>query len=241
MQSILSLHQVSKKFGSIVVADEVTFDVSRGECVGILGPNGAGKTSLLGLISGLLAADSGKITLNSTDITPFNPASRCRLGIGRAFQVPRPFHNMSVVENVLVAVAFGQNMSELRAKKEAGHILELTGLEKLANRKSGGLPLLDRKRLEFARALATNPAIILLDEIAGGLTDGEWSELVESIKLIKQRGVTIIWIEHVVHALMSVADRLIVINFGKVVADGDPANVMASDLVKQIYLGMEVG
>jgi branched-chain amino acid transport system ATP-binding protein len=240
MNSILSLKQVCKKFGSIIVADDVTFNVPQGQCVGILGPNGAGKTSLLGLISGLLLVDSGQVYLNSKDITEQTAASRCRMGIGRAFQVPRPFSNMTVAENILVAVAFGQGKSERQAKKAASHILELTALSPLANKTSGSLPLLDRKRLEFARALATNPSVILLDEIAGGLTDSEWLELVQSIYLVKSEGVTIIWIEHVVHALMSVADRLIVINFGKMIADGNPMEVMNSALVKQIYLGIEV-
>jgi branched-chain amino acid transport system ATP-binding protein len=222
-----------------VVADDITLDVPKGQCLGVLGPNGAGKTSLLSLISGLLKPDAGDITLDGRVITKTSPALRCHLGIGRAFQVPRPFSHMSILENILVAVAFGQGVSEKKAQPLAQHVLETTGLAHIANQQSGALPLLDRKRLEFARALATNPSVILLDEIAGGLTDSEWLELVQTINLIKAQGITIIWIEHVVHALLSVAERLIVVNFGKIIADGDPTTVMDSPIVKQVYLGME--
>jgi len=238
--SILELDGVSKRFGTVVVSDEMTFSVPAGQCVGVLGPNGAGKTTLLNLISGLLRPDSGAIRLDGRDILSDSAAKRCKAGIGRAFQVPRPFGKMTVLENILVAATFGRNSSEREAAATCERLLDETGLSRVANRTSGALPLLDRKRLEFARALATAPRVLLLDEIAGGLTDGEWAELVVVVDGARRRGTTIVWIEHVVHALLAVADRLIVVDFGRKIADGVPQEVFHSPLVRQTYLGIDV-
>ena len=186
-----------------------------------------------------MAADAGTVRLGGRDVTRLTPAERCRLGIARSFQIPHPFAGMTVFENVLVAAAFGRGRSERDATAGALEVLALTGLSRKPNVLAGSLTLLERKRLELARALATEPKLLLLDEIAGGLTEHECHELVAAIKTIRAAGVTIVWIEHVVHALLAVVDRLIVINFGRKIAEGDPKAVIASPEVAEIYMGIE--
>ena len=233
--SLLSLDYLSKRYGALVVTDCFSFDVAEGEIVGILGPNGAGKTTLFNLIAGTVRADSGRVAFNGRDITRQGTAERCRSGISRSFQVPHPFVGMTVFENVLVGATFGREGGQ--AVEYALHALEISGLKKKANQLAGALPLLDRKRLELARAMATEPKLLLLDEIAGGLTESECHELLDAIRTIHASGVTIVWIEHVVHALLSVAKRLVVVNFGKKLADGEPGSVMNSREVRSVYLG----
>lgn len=235
---MLELHSVSKSFGAIVVADAIDLTLSPGEALGVIGPNGAGKSSLFNVITGMLRPDSGRVILDGNDITVLPPEARCRAGIGRSFQIPQPFDHLSVFENLSVAALFGGGLSEAEAIQHCGRTLALTGLEAKANRLAGSLPLLDRKRLELARALATRPRTLLLDEIAGGLTDAECHELVATIRTIHVEGVGLIWIEHVVHALLAVVQRLVVLNFGKVVAQGDPSLVMRSREVETIYMGV---
>jgi branched-chain amino acid transport system ATP-binding protein len=236
--TMLELHAISKRFGAIVVADAIDLTLFSGEALGVIGPNGAGKSTLFNLITGLLRPDAGRIVLDGADITGLSPEARCRAGIGRSFQIPQPFDHLSVFENLAVAALFGGGLSEADAIQHCGRMLDLTGLEAKANRLAGSLPLLDRKRLELARALATRPRTLLLDEIAGGLTDAECHELVETIRTIHAEGVGIIWIEHVVRALLAVVQRLVVLNFGKVVAQGVPNEVMCSREVETIYMGV---
>ena len=238
--SILTLNNVSKSFGALKVTDGVTLSVTKGEVLGILGPNGAGKTTLFNLISGDLKIDSGEVLFDGLPIHDAPPFQRCRDGIGRSYQVPQPFGAMSVFENLVTAACFGAQVSEKAAWQIASEILEQTGLQRFANQAAGGLTLLNRKRLELARALATQPRLLLLDEIAGGLTEHEAQELVEELKRIKQSGMTMIWIEHVVHALLSLADRLLVINFGKTLCEGVPEVVMQDAEVRRVYMGLEV-
>jgi branched-chain amino acid transport system ATP-binding protein len=207
--------------------------------LGVIGPNGAGKTTVFNLIGGDVRADAGRVRFLGEDITGLPPHQRCRRGIGRSYQIPHPFGGMTVFENLLVAAAFGGGLGERAARPGCLEILEATGLAARANRLAGSLGLLDRKRLELGRALATRPALLLLDEIAGGLTEAESVELVALIRRIKERGVAMIWIEHVVHALLAVADRLVVLNAGAVLAQGEPATVMADAEVRRIYLGLE--
>jgi branched-chain amino acid transport system ATP-binding protein len=235
---MLELKAVSKAFGAIVVAERIDLALSSGEALGVIGPNGAGKSTLFNLITGMLRPDSGRIILDGRDITDLAPEDRCRAGIGRSFQIPLPFDHLSVFENLSVAALFGGGMGQAEAVQHCGRTLELTGLEAKANRPAGSLPLLDRKRLELARALATRPRTLLLDEIAGGLTEAECHELVETIRTIHAGGVGIIWIEHVVHALLAVVQRLVVLDFGRVVAQGVPAEVMRSSEVQTIYMGV---
>jgi branched-chain amino acid transport system ATP-binding protein len=195
---------------------------------------------LFNLISGDTKVDAGRVVFKGDDMTAVPPHLRCRSGIGRSYQVPQPFSNMSVFENLVTAACFGGGETETQAWETAFEVLQQTGLIAFANQAAGSLTLLNRKRLELARALATRPELLLLDEIAGGLTEHEAQELVEELKRIKSTGVTMIWIEHVVHALLSVADRLFVVNFGQELAQGLPHEVMNDPEVKRVYMGMEV-
>lgn len=238
--SLLALHAVSKSYGALKVTDNISLSVAQGETLGILGPNGAGKTTLFNLISGDTKVDAGQVVFKGDDMTAVPPHLRCRSGIGRSYQVPQPFSNMSVFENLVTAACFGGGETETQAWETAFEVLQQTGLIAFANQAAGSLTLLNRKRLELARALATRPELLLLDEIAGGLTEHEAQELVEELKRIKNTGVTMIWIEHVVHALLSVADRLFVVNFGQELAHGLPHEVMNDTEVKRVYMGMEV-
>jgi len=240
MATLLQLDQVSKSYGALRVTDGLSLALGKGEALGIIGPNGAGKTTLFNLIAGNVQPDGGTVHFNGRDITHLAPARRCHLGIGRSYQVPHPFGGMTVFENVLVGATFGAGHSERAGTPLALDALQRTGLLAKSNRLAGSLPLLDRKRLELARALATQPDLLLLDEIAGGLTEHEVAELIESIQDIRASGTSIIWIEHIVHALIAVVDRLLVLNFGKLLIQGNPAEVMASPEVQEIYLGMAV-
>jgi branched-chain amino acid transport system ATP-binding protein len=236
---LLVLHAVSKSYGAVKVTDAISLAVREGETLGILGPNGAGKTTLFNLISGDVRPDQGRIEYEGQDVTRRQPHQRCQAGIGRSYQVPQPFGNLSVFENLVTAACFGAQLSERDAWDTACEVLEQTGLMPHANTPAARLTLLNRKRLELARALATRPKLLLLDEIAGGLTEPEARLLVEELKRIKARGVTMIWIEHVVHALLSLADRLFVINFGQKLAEGEPRAVMSDAEVRRVYMGME--
>jgi len=237
--SVLCLVNLNKSFGALVVADSVTMDVMAGEALGIIGPNGAGKSTLFNLIAGNISADSGSIEFNGADVTSTPTMQRTKAGIGRTFQIPQPFENMTVFENLLAAAAFGQDRPEAQLVDECAEILEKTGLLTQANLPAGKLSLLERKRLELSRALATRPKLLLLDEIAGGLTEAECQSLVGTIRDIHARGVTIVWIEHVLHALTSVVERLVVLDFGRIIASGAPNKVIMMDEVREIYLGME--
>ena len=238
---LLEVKGLSRSFGLVKGADGVDLAVERGEAVGIVGPNGAGKTTLFNLIAGNLAADAGTILLNGLDVTRKPAHERCVAGIGRAYQIPHPFENLTVFENLLVAAVHGRNAPGKHVRDSVDFcaaILEDTGLIARADTPAGTLTLLERKRLELARALATGPELLLLDEIAGGLTEGECHALVDTIKGIRARGTTIVWIEHIVHALLAVVNRLVVLNFGRKIAEGDPAAVMASAEVREIYTGI---
>jgi branched-chain amino acid transport system ATP-binding protein len=236
---LLSLNGVTKSYGALKVTDDITLAVEVGQTLGILGPNGAGKTTLFNLISGDTRCDAGSVVYDGQDITRLKPHQRCRAGIGRSYQVPQPFGHMTVFENLVTAACFGGGQVEQEAWETAHQVLQQTGLLPHANKPAGGLTLLNRKRLELARALATRPKLLLLDEIAGGLTEHEAKQLVDELRRIKAQGVTMIWIEHVVHALLSIADRLFVINFGQQLAEGEPRAVMDDAQVRRVYMGME--
>jgi branched-chain amino acid transport system ATP-binding protein len=238
--ALLELDGVSKSFGRVVVADSLTFTVGQGDMLGIVGPNGAGKTSLFGLIGGELTPDAGEMRFAGSPITRLNAATRCRLGIGRTYQVPRPFGALTVFENVLVATQQGAGMRRRASYAAGADALERTGLTALANTPADRLGLLQRKRLELARALASGPTLLLLDEVAGGLTDPEVAQLVQIVRAIQEQGVAVIWIEHVVHALASAVHRLICLAGGAIIADGEPAEVLAHPTVREVFLGSEV-
>lgn len=238
--AILALHSVSKFYGALKVTDDISLSVDQGETLGILGPNGAGKTTLFNLISGDVPVTGGHIEYQGQDVTHLPPHLRCRRGIGRSYQVPQPFGNQSVFENLVTAACFGAGHGERQAWDTAVRVLEQTGLSPWANQPAGSLTLLNRKRLELARALATEPQLLLLDEIAGGLTEPEAKALVQELQRIKASGITMIWIEHVVHALLALADRLFVINFGRYLVQGKPQEVMNDPEVQRVYMGMGV-
>lgn len=237
MTIVLETNGLKKSFGGVKVIDNLSVHLSEGEALGIVGPNGAGKTTLFNLVSGVYRPDEGHIRFKGRDITHLSRQDRCRLGLGRTYQIPKPFSDMSVFENLLVCAAYARGMSERASYERCVEILELTQLTKKANHQAGALPLLDRKRLELARALAGDPSVLLLDEIAGGLTEGEVEALIGTITTLRQGGISIIWIEHVVHALLAVVDRICAINFGALLVEGDPNDVMCSEEVLTCYLG----
>jgi branched-chain amino acid transport system ATP-binding protein len=236
---LLEIEQLSRSFGSVVVADRIDLKVAAGDALGIIGPNGAGKSSLFNLIAGALQPDAGAIRLDDKDITRLPVKARARAGIARSHQIPQPFVDLTVFENLLVGATHARPRPEGEVVDSCAAVLEKTGLLPVANRRAGSLTLLERKRLELARALATEPRLLLLDEIAGGLTEGECNALVATIKDIRSAGITVVWIEHIVHALIAVVDRLMVLNFGRKIAEGEPRAVMASPEVSAIYLGIE--
>jgi branched-chain amino acid transport system ATP-binding protein len=238
MAVLLELAGVSKSYGALKATDSLTLAVEEGEALAVIGPNGAGKSTMFNLITGDVSPDAGRILFAGTDITRLAPHRRSRLGIGRTYQIPHPFANMTVFENLLVGAIFGTGQRERESYERCVKVLELTGLLSRANMPARTLTLLQRKRLELARALALEPKLLLLDEIGGGLTEHECQQLVETIRAIHARGTTIVWIEHIVHALVSVADRLMVMNFGQLLAEGTPQAVMADARVKEVYMGI---
>ena len=236
-QSALECVGIDKSFGALKVLKAVDFAVAPGEAVGIVGPNGAGKTTLFGVLAGALLPSAGTVRFAGADLTGTGAAARCRSGIARTHQVPRPFLGMSVFENALTAAQFGAGLKGSAAEDCAAEALERTALLHHANRPAAALGLLDRKRLELARALATQPRVILLDEIGGGLTEAELGLLITLIGQLKADGLTIVWIEHILHALLKVIDRLVCMSAGAVIAEGRPEAVMADAEVRRAYLG----
>jgi len=237
---LLELDSIHKSFGALKVVEGVSLALAPGELLGVLGPNGAGKTTLFNVIGGEIHPDAGTVRLMGEVVNGLPPHRRCRMGLARTYQIPRPFSGLSVFENLLVAGSFGGRRSESQAYEVCMESLELTGLARAANQRAGALRLLDRKRLELARALAVSPKLLLLDEIAGGLTDHEALELVALIRGVRSRGVTIVWIEHVVHALIAAADRLVVLAGGKIIAEGEPNRVIRDAEVRRVYMGIEL-
>ena len=243
--ALLEVSGVAKRFGRVVTARDVSFEVAAGEALGLVGPNGAGKTTLLDIVAGTRRADAGAVLLDGSDVTRLGAAARANRGIARSYQVPRPFGELTVYENLLVGASFagqrqggGEPVRDARA--QAWYALEVTGMAEVANTPSGSLRLLDRKRLEVARALATGPRLLLLDEIAGGLSDSELPEVVTLVRNLRDDGVAVVWIEHVLHALLDVVDRLMCLAAGEVIAQGDPHDVIRSPEVIEVYLGSTV-
>jgi branched-chain amino acid transport system ATP-binding protein len=236
-EPFLSATGIHKRFGALVVLDDIDFSMGETDAVGIVGPNGAGKTTLLSVLAGAYAPSAGKISFNGRNVTALSAAERCRSGLVRTHQVPKPFSGMTTFENVFVAASLGDAANRGEAYDRAIDSLKLCGMLGVANRQADTLGLLDRKRLELARALATKPKFMLLDEIGGGLTDGEASELVTTILELRRRGIGIVWIEHIVHILLQVAERLICMDAGRIIADGEPRAVMSNAGVVKAYLG----
>jgi branched-chain amino acid transport system ATP-binding protein len=236
---VLELIDLTRRYGDVVALDSLSFSVAPGQLFGFVGPNGAGKTTALSLIAGDVPLTSGRVRFDGQDVTRQPAHVRCRAGIGRTFQVPRPFLDMTVFENVLVGGLHGRG-SRAGATEAAVEALENARLLDRANVPAAQLTLLERKRLEMARALVTRPRLVLLDESAGGLTEPEVAELLPTVRALKEAGTAVLWIEHVVHALLAVVDRIVAIDRGRKFAEGDPHEVMASDAVQEVYLGSMV-
>ena len=235
--AVLAAVDVRKRFGALAVLDGVDLTLKHGEAVGIVGPNGAGKTTLLSVLSGSLAPDAGRIEFRGRDVTEKGAADRCKLGIARTHQVPRPFVGMTVFENVLVGATAGGRRRGADAYNVCLQVLDQCGLTHLANRRAEGLGLLQRKRLELARALAVEPSVLLLDEIGGGLTDAESAALVDTVAGLRAGGIAVLWIEHIVHVLMQVFGRLVCMDAGRIIAEGAPEMVVSQAAVIDAYLG----
>ena len=213
--------------------------MKRGEVYGVIGPNGCGKTTMFNALIGLIIPTKGKIAYDGHDVTKTNAAARCKLGIGRTYQVPRPFEGMSVFENVLVASVHGAGHSEKDGRRVALEALKLTELYEKREIRAGELTLLDRKRLEIARALGTEPKLLLLDEVAAGLTEAEVQDVMKMVANLKAAGYSIIWIEHVIQTMVESTDTLMCMSEGHNLLVGEPLEVMNSKLVEEVYLGVE--
>jgi branched-chain amino acid transport system ATP-binding protein len=237
MTDLLHVAGLCKRYGEITVADNIAFALNQGECLGVIGPNGAGKTTLLNLITGTVAAGAGSIQLDGLEIVKLPAHARVHAGVARAFQVPQPFMHLTAFENALVAAQFGARLHGAEAQDFAAAQIARAGLGAKADTLAGKLPLLDRKRLELAKALSARPRVLLLDEIAGGLTEGEVEILIALVLELKSDYATV-WIEHIPHALKAVATRLMVLHFGKKLLEGEPTQVMESDIVQEIYMGV---
>ena len=234
---MLSVQGLSKSYGEIVVADNVAFELAAGECLGVIGPNGAGKSSLFNLLTGVAVPDRGSIRLGGQELVGLPAHRRARLGVARAFQIPQPFAHLSVYENVLAAASFGAGLRGDEAAASAGEALQRSGLAARASQLAGSLPLLDRKRLELAKGIAARPKLLLLDEVAGGLTEREVQQMVDLVRELKS-AYAVIWIEHIAHALKAVADRVMVLHFGRKLLDDAPQAVLESAVVQEIYMGV---
>jgi branched-chain amino acid transport system ATP-binding protein len=239
MTDILKVNHLTKEFGKLKAVNDLSFEVREGEILGVMGPNGAGKTTVFNLLTGVFRPDQGSIFFKGRDITHKSPAKRCHNGLGRTYQIPRPFDKLSIFENLLVGAVHGGKLSERKGREKVYEILELIGLDEARDQIAGGIPLLDRKRLELGRALATQPDLILLDEIAGGLTEKEAEEILMTVNKIWKRGISIIWIEHILMMMSEGVHRLLVISEGGWLQCGDPKEVMNSAEVLECYLGAE--
>ena len=234
---VLTVRGLSKAFGALVVADDIGFEVEEGEILGIIGPNGAGKTTLFSLLSGTLPIDAGAIAFNDVDISYVPAQARVRLGLARTYQVPRPFTHMTVFDNLKVAGMFGGGLEESECPEWIDQVLALTEMSETRATLAGRLPLLQRKRLELARALATRPSLILIDEVGAGLTDMENEMLIRLVREISLAGITVIWIEHVMKTMLGATDRLLALAGGQVIGIGPPRDVLDSPEVRRVYLG----
>lgn len=236
---IIQVKEVSKHFGGLKAVNDVSFDVKENEIVGIIGPNGAGKTTLFNLISGSLPVTSGQVVFNNEDITSHKPYVICKKGIGRTYQIVKPFGNISVLENVMVG-AFNKATNTKEAKEFSQEILKKVGLEKKKNQVGKSLTIADKKRLEVAKALATQPTLLLLDEVMAGLNPSEVKEILPMIMGLRDSGITIIIIEHIMEVVMTVCDRIVVVHHGEKIAEGTPKEIANNPEVIKAYLGEEL-
>lgn len=236
---ILIVEGLTKYFGKVMAVLDLSFELARGEILGVIGPNGAGKTTLFNLIAGQSRPNGGRITFNGTDVTHVQAFRKCRLGIARTYQIPRPFSNMTVFENLLVSSAYGNGLTVKQARMKCTEVLATTGMSSKRNVLAGALTLLDRKRLELAKALSTSPALLLIDEVAGGLVESEVEGLLGIIHALRASGVTILWVEHIMMAMKKGPDHLLVMNAGSRLFYGTPEEAFKSEEVQRVYLGTD--
>ncbi|WP_435256667.1 ABC transporter ATP-binding protein [Thioclava sp. FR2] len=234
---MLEVRGLSKAFGSLQVVCDVATTVRGGECLGVMGPNGAGKSTFFDLLAGVTRADAGRVYVDGADVSALPPEARVKAGLARAFQVPKPFASLTVAEHLRLAADAGGGLQGHAALERAEEVMERTGLSCLSMTTGSSLRLLDRKRLELAKALATGPKVLLLDEISGGLTEPEVQALVEMIQGLKRPGLAILWIEHIAHALQATCDRILMLHLGTKVIEDRPDVVAADPLVRELYLG----
>ncbi len=236
---ILEGEGVTKRFGGLAAVEQMDFHVDQGEVVGLIGPNGAGKTTLFNLISGVLVPKPGRIEFKSENITGLKPNQICRKGVARTFQSVKVFSNMPVFGNIYLAALFGNrnNLTSAEAAQEATDLLEFVGLSAVRSSSAQDLTLANQKRLEVGRALATKPELLLLDEVMAGLNETEVAQTMELVNKIREEGITIVMIEHIMRAIMNVCDRIIVLHHGKKIAEGSPEEIATNETVVQVYLG----
>ncbi len=234
---MLQVKGATKCFGGLTAVSNVDLSLQEGEIVGLIGPNGAGKTTMFNLISGNLCLDSGEINFKNTRISGFDAYKICRIGVARTFQQVKVFSNMSALQNVLLAILFGRSNPTVDADREAAELLEFVGLKDLTMTPAGELTMINQKRLELARALATEPDLLLLDEFMAGLTPAEVNGAMKLVRSIRDKGITILMVEHVMRAIMNICERIIVFNYGKKISEGTPEEIANDKEVIKIYLG----
>ncbi len=239
MEIFFETRKLTKNFDALIAVNRVDFKLEKGEIVGLIGPNGAGKSTFLNIVAGVIKATSGIVIFKDKDITNKKAYEVCRIGIVKTSQIVKPFTNLTLIENIFLASVYGAKRDKRYALHKANELLEFVGLYSLKDNYASQLSVPQRRRLEFARALATEPEILLLDENMAGLTPKEIDDMLEIIREINRKGITIVVVEHILRAVMGVAQRVVVFNYGEKIADGDPNEVINSPEVQKAYFGEE--